>query len=179
VPTELITILPLIASVLGALGIGSVIGQWIAGGKDRRAARAAVLEKLQAVEVARWLTDDKSEAEENMRLRAAGRELEIAALVARVPRAAVIPYVQLAPAGLWILHGKIEHGEHPDDAWIQQDMSDAVRDAAEIVSKAAWSSRPARRLWLPWRLRATRRAIDNISDSHTRAMIEAVSRFVR
>lgn len=51
---DLSTIIPLVVSVLGVLGIGSVIVQWAAADKDRRVARAAVLKELQAVEDARW-----------------------------------------------------------------------------------------------------------------------------
>ena len=58
-----------IVSLIGALGIGSMLGQWASGSKDRRTARAAVLKEIAAVERARWsqtedpVTDGKALAD--------------------------------------------------------------------------------------------------------------------
>src|SRR4051794_24486956 len=44
-----------VVSLLGALGIGSVAGQYAASGSQRRGTRAAVLEALNHTESARWV----------------------------------------------------------------------------------------------------------------------------
>jgi hypothetical protein len=159
---DLATVIPLVVSVLGALGVGSLIGQWVAGGKDRRAARAAVLDKLGAVEAARWYGTDRGADSE--KLVAAVRELETAALIARVPRAAVVPYAQLAVAGLWHMHNEVERHDDEERAGLDLSISDAIHDAAEVVSRSAWSAPAIRWLWLRSALLANRRTVGAIDD---------------
>ena len=179
VPLDASTIISLIA----ALGIGSLIGQWYTASKDRRTARAAVLKELAAVEKA-WPAADSP------RLSDAIRQLEIAALVARVPRAAVLPYVQLATAGLWIVQDEIELRDSPPEVGLAIDVAYAVLDAAEIVSKAAWSSPATRWVWLRWRIRRLGRAVATIEnddarikrkieDAEIKLKIENARRYVR
>jgi len=43
-----------ITSLMGALGIGSVLGQYLSSTKERRSSRAGALQALGAVESARW-----------------------------------------------------------------------------------------------------------------------------
>jgi hypothetical protein len=74
-----------IVSLIGALGIGSVIGQWFTASKDRKTARAAVLKELALVEEARWYQDGPET--DSPKLSIAIRQLETAALIGRVPRA--------------------------------------------------------------------------------------------
>lgn len=177
VPLDASTIISLIA----ALGIGSLIGQWYTASKDRRTARAAVLKELAAVEEARWRYLDASAAD-SPRLSDAIRQLEIAALVARVPRAAVLPYVQLATAGLWIVQDEIElRDSPPEEVGLAIDVAYAVLDAAEIVSKAAWSSPATRWVWLRWRIRRLGRAVATIEndDARIKRKIEDARKFVR
>jgi hypothetical protein len=132
-------------SLITALGVGSFIGEWYGAGKDRRAARATVLEKLATVEAARWARD--SRAVDDRRRADAVRELEIAALTARVPRSAVVTYVQLATAALWWIHIHLESGEErTEPGAISATFHELVVEAAGIVSRAAWGS-PATR-WL-------------------------------
>ena len=170
-----------IISLIAALGIGSLIGQWYTASKDRRTARAAVLKELAAVEEARWRYLDASAAD-SPRLSDAIRQLEIAALVARVPRAAVLPYVQLATAGLWIVQDEIElRDSPPEEVGLAIDVAYAVLDAAEIVSKAAWSSPATRWVWLRWRIRRLGRAVATIEndDARIKRKIEDARKFVR
>jgi hypothetical protein len=174
---DLATIIPLVVSVLGALGIGSVIGQWVAGGKDRRAARAAVLDKPAAVEAARWVGDDPGD--DNVKLRTAIRELETAALLARVPRAAVVPYAQLAAAALGYMHGEVEQTGSVDYAGITMRMSDTIIGAAEVVSRAAWSPPAVRWLWLRRALRANRRAVGAIDEKAFLSSLDYARRTIR
>jgi hypothetical protein len=175
---DLATIIPLVVSVLGALGVGSVIGQWVAGGKDRRAARAAVLDKLGAVEAVRWYEGDRTADSE--KLVAAIRELETAALVARVPRAAVVPYAQLAAGGLWYMHDEVERTGGDDDmAALSWPVSDAIHGAAEIVSRAAWSPPAIRLFWLRGALWKNRRAVKAIDESRFVRALDYSRRSIR
>jgi hypothetical protein len=96
VPPDLMTAVPLIASVLTAFGIAGLTAQWYASGKDRRAARAELLRCLGEVEDARWYRDGATA--DNARLTLAIRKLETAALIARIPRFVIVPYAQLATA---------------------------------------------------------------------------------
>ena len=88
-----------IVALIGALGFGSVIGQWFGAGKELRAARAAVLKALEAVESARWGIGEDGTA--NKGRSEAIRELQTAALIARIPRAVIRTYAQLATAASW------------------------------------------------------------------------------
>lgn len=148
---------PLIVSILAALGAGSVVGHWVAGGKDRRAARATALERLGAVEEARWV--EKGRDEDHTRFRTAARQLEAAALIARVPRRAVILYLQYAEAALTSVHQEIEDrgGDPYRQVGISVGSDEVVAQAASVVSRAAWSSPTTRWVWLRWRLRRVRR----------------------
>jgi len=80
-----------VTSLVGAVGLGSVLVQWIAGGKDRRSARAEALAALSALEVARWVSERRSKAA----FLEAFRTFEAACLVARLPRRIVTPYLEL------------------------------------------------------------------------------------
>jgi hypothetical protein len=53
-----------IVTALGVLGVGSVLGQYVASSKDRRETRARVLTALADAESARWVDpDSKTRAE--------------------------------------------------------------------------------------------------------------------
>jgi hypothetical protein len=58
-------------------------------------------------------------------------------------------------------------------------MSDVVLDAAEIVSKAAWSSPATRWLWLRWRLRRVGRKVAAIKNARDKGKVENARRYVR
>jgi hypothetical protein len=81
-----------------------------------------------------------------------------------VPRAAVVPYAQLAAAGLWYMHDEVARTGDEDMAAISMPVSDAIVDAAEIVLRAAWSAPAVRWFWLRRALRASRRAVDAIDE---------------
>lgn len=86
-----------IISLLGALGIGSVIGQYLGSANERRVVRAAALKALAQTESARWVSGNGSEPP----FPETARDLEAAALVARLPRDAVVQYLTLAHAAFW------------------------------------------------------------------------------
>jgi hypothetical protein len=151
-----------------------------AAGKDRRAARAAVLTELGVIETARWADPREDVDTQYRQLRAAIRQLQTAALIAQVPRRPVVLYSQFALAAFWYIRGEIEkvRGD-PDLIGLPTGFYDTVYDAADMVSKAAWSSPATRWLWLPWRhLRLDRRA-RAIKDSELAPLIAGARRHVR
>lgn len=167
-----------IVALLGALGAGSVIGQWFAASKDRKTARAAVLKELAAVEEARWASGNPEK--DATQFQAAIRQLETAALIGRVPRIAVLPYVQLAAAALWTTQERVEErGFDPEAAYLDAAMAVLVLDAAEIVSMAAWTSPWTRWIWLRRRLRRSARNAAAISTTREKSKIESARRLVR
>jgi hypothetical protein len=179
VPTDLATAVPLLVSILGALGVATIISQWFASGKDRRTSRAAVLTELAAVEAARWPSHSGTDVEDITRLRAAIRQLETAALIARLPRRAIVRYVQLSTACLHFTLEEVERYGDPEAAALPQALYDLLLDAAEIVSRVAWSSRATRWLWLSRQLRKLDRAVETIEHKQFEAIIENVERWVR
>lgn len=174
---DLATVIPLAVSILGALGIGSAFGQWIAASKDRRANRAAVLDKLRRVEELRWT--DTGDLTGGPTLLSAVRDLEVAALLARIPRSVVLQYGQLAVAGLWTMHDDIESGKHPEEVGLDIDMSNAIHAAAEVVSRAAWSTPASRWLWLRRHMRRTEKLVEKIEDRGFRRQVASARHSIR
>lgn len=117
------------ASILGSLGVSSAVAQYFSGGQQRRELRGAVLERLAAVESARWESDPGL-------LMAATRSLESAALIARVPRVVIDRYVKSARAA----QSNLQDTGDPDIGFfIDNSVADQVREAAEDVAEAVWS----------------------------------------
>jgi hypothetical protein len=85
-----------LTSIAGAIGVGSILGGWVTGSKDRRSVRAAALAALGSVERARW-----AESCDFPAFRQTTRDLETAALLARIPRAVVREYLILAMVARW------------------------------------------------------------------------------
>jgi hypothetical protein len=79
--------------LLGALGIGSVIGNWFGAGYARREVRSGVLKAIAATEKTRWAA-----AHHYPDFRDAARDLQTSALIARIPREAVRHYLVFAEA---------------------------------------------------------------------------------
>lgn len=172
------TLVPLVVSVLGALGVATVIAQWFNSGKDRRAARAAVLMELADVESARWYRD--GEIDDNRRLRDAIRKLETAALIARIPRRVLVPYAQLATAALWTTQYEVEKFEgDPEASSLPTPFFELLQEAASVVSWAAWSPPTARWLWLPVRLGRVNRMTNRIDNESVKARIARAREKVR
>ncbi|ALL79331.1 hypothetical protein AD006_28955 (plasmid) [Pseudonocardia sp. EC080610-09] len=169
-PLDFPTLVPLVVSVLGALSVGSLILQWAASGKDRRAARAEVLRALGAVEAARWKF---SERDAYQNLRDAIRDLETAALLARVPRRVLIPYSELSIASLWWL---MEEADLTEPVGLDLHISDAVHDAAEIVSRATWETPATRWAWLETRLTRLEQSVAAVDDDRFQAKIRSARR---
>lgn len=125
-----------IVSLAGALGIGSILGQLVASGKDRRSARAAVLQAVNDVETARWAPIVKGEPS----FTRAGHALRGAALVARIPREPVRLYLLLAEAAHWESLEDFEQSHDPEFGGnIGAELSEVVRDAGRVLVAAIWS----------------------------------------
>jgi len=126
-----------IAAAAGALGLGSVVGAYIAGGKDRRAARAAVLDHIREIEFERWAPTDW------LKLRRHTTALTAGALVAQLPREVVAEYVALVQAAAQLSQENYEADPESEYAnGINGKVADLVESAARLVIVVAWSSRP-------------------------------------
>lgn len=132
-----------ISSMLGALGIGSLLAQALAQGRDRRSTRTDVLGALEDCELARWVTD----MTESKSLISATRRLESAAVISGLPSRAVDQYIVLAWAGYWTSYEDMEDAHFSDRdpeyaGGIPAQLNDLIADAARDVSRLVWS---------PWR----------------------------
>ena len=126
------------APLLGALGAGSVIGTWLGGGRSRREMRSAVLNAIAVTETKRWATDpDSTDFGEFVN---AIRDLETAALVARIPRRAVHHYAVLAHTARHLSDDDVDYFPGDTDFWgpIDGYFDTLVRDAADVLTRLAW-----------------------------------------
>jgi hypothetical protein len=79
-----------IVTVLGVLGVGSILGQYVVSSKDRRETRARVLTALADAESARWVgPDSKTRAEFQTSLRESQTAVMRCAYI--VPGAGLMP----------------------------------------------------------------------------------------
>jgi len=60
-----------VVAVIGVLGVGSILGQYVGSSKDRREARAGVLSALAETESGRWVGPDSKTTWANSRRRCA------------------------------------------------------------------------------------------------------------
>lgn len=133
-------------TLLGGLGAGSIISQYANSGKARRELRSAVLEAIVRLEQERWAHEHDSA--DYPKYIAALRGLETAALVARIPRDAVLHYVVFADTARRL--SEDEFREFDDDLWagpIDGYFDNLVRDSARLLTTLVWS---------PWRSKPTR-----------------------
>lgn len=142
-----------IVSVVGALGLGSVLGQYLASSKDRREVRARVLSAIAEVEESRWVGEGTATSAQ---FQAALRNLQAAALVARLPRHAVREYAVLAQAARWLSQEEWDRLGDPEiGGGIDARLSDATREAAKAVAELVWSWKATHK----WRWRRSKRRI--------------------
>ncbi|QHB37875.1 hypothetical protein SEA_OPIE_32 [Gordonia phage Opie] len=150
-----------VVSILGALGIGSVVTQHFAGSRDRRQIRAEVLTRLAEVESARWAASgDAPTIDDFMRV---VHSFETAALIARIPREAVQQYVFYAFAGRSRSQDGVESDRMSGDfdpeysGALNAAFADVVDDEAHEIAALVWA--PLRsRYRLSHRLRKRRDA---------------------
>jgi hypothetical protein len=161
-----------VVSLLGALGIGSVVGNYVGAGRARREVRSAVFKELAAVEGARWIgsTDTDWRA-----FRTAMHSVETSALVARIPRRAVQHYVVFAQAARQLSEESYEERGGDEDmgaGGINGHFARDVSEAARILARLAWSPWLAR-LDLRWRLRKLRHRAAKHDDEVQHALRDA------
>lgn len=132
-----------LVSLLGALGVGSLVTQWISTNAERRRYRADALRSLRGLGLWAW-SKGPDDDEGLVHLESAVTELRAAALIARVPRAPVEVYgvlVQYANAESGI-NARGAAGSHGS---IPRDLGVCLADAADIVAMCIWNplwSRP-------------------------------------
>ena len=130
-----------VLSALSAAVIGGVIAPQITQAKERRAARADVLNKVRHLERLRWGSNDARD------FRQAIAAFEYAAIIARLPRSIVTTYV-----------GAAERARSNSDRFIDEDgkedwaisiwAADAVRDALDKLSLMIWHPLLWRPRWI-------------------------------
>lgn len=159
----------IVATLVGGLGVGSTISTYLTSGRSRREVKGAVLEKLSSVEAARWA--GPSDPVPFSDFIAACRALETAALIARVPRRALLHYLKYAHAARLNSEANWErYGEEEVGGFISNGISEAVRDSAETLTQVVWS--PWSRVGLRWRLASDSTKIFRFSDKEDREYIE-------
>jgi hypothetical protein len=150
-----------LVSILSALGIGSFIGQYFSGAHQRRTIRSEVLANLAKVEDARWAREEPHEPP----FQEAMHNLETSALIARIPRKAIVHYRALAYAAWWMSTESFDEGDDPRYAGgISGNLANATRVAAGEISRLAWSPWTAR-IQMNKRLREQTTAAAAITDT--------------
>jgi hypothetical protein len=143
-------------ALLGALGAGSVLGQYVGSAKDRREARANVLAALAQTESTRWAGEDTASESEFLN---AMRTLQTAAFVARLPRGMVWEYAALTQAARWLSVEEWDRTGDPEfGGGIDAYLADAVREAARAIAVVTWSSRLTHR----WRWLSAKKRIGGL-----------------
>jgi hypothetical protein len=141
--------------LVGALGIGSVIGNWVGGGRARREVRSGILKALATTENKRYCKDPNWK--DYPEFITAIRELETAALIARIPSPAVHQYVVFAEAARKLSEDSVQFfpGDESFFGRVDGYFDKLVRDSAEVLTQLAWSPWQARvtRRWNSWKLR--------------------------
>jgi hypothetical protein len=122
-------------SGVGSLGLGTVLGSWISGRRDRRAVQASVIRALEKVENARWFTSTNNSIDP---VRTAVAELEETALRAGLPRQPVMLYSALAVAS-WRI------SEKDSDHRLWTEWADVVTDARDVVKNLVWQDDSVKR----------------------------------
>jgi hypothetical protein len=160
-----------LASALGALGLGSVAGQYLAGGTHRGEARARVLRALSDLEHERWANDKPSEFIE------ATRELTTAALLARIPRDLIREYLTLAYAAWWASRNSWDLDDFAPQGVssgpIPSELAEAVNVAARAVVAVTWTRGLVRRWEAGKARRQVRAATREITDTE---ILDAIDR---
>ncbi|MCG5441309.1 hypothetical protein NIE79_001431 [Micromonospora sp. NIE79] len=158
-----------IVGALGTLGIGSILGQWLAGGKDRREAQARVLEALGKMEHSRWAPHGEKPA-----FLESARALETAALLGRIPRGYVRFYLSLADAAHSLSYSS--WNDYPDEdeggGGINSKFADLVREAARLLADVSWSGRIFRQLRFARRFNRLNAAVSAISEPEIRRVVD-------
>ncbi|MEV0950983.1 hypothetical protein [Promicromonospora sp. NPDC050249] len=136
----LVSVESLIA-VLGAAGLGTILGHLLAAAKDRREVRSRALAAIQHVEELRWAPFDARE------LSAAMRDAGAALMLARVPRAVTRRYLLCAHAASIVSKDDYDQFPTPEGGGLPGNLDELVALAGRAALAVVWN---------PWigRLRA-------------------------
>jgi hypothetical protein len=127
-----------LVQVLLSGGLGTVVGaavvSWLGQGRERRAARADVREKVAEVEALRWADEPYQD------FRRAVAALEAAAIVARVPRPPIRRYVHAAEAarGASVVMDDVGPNGEAGGVLLDHEKKNDVDVALEGLSFALW-----------------------------------------
>jgi hypothetical protein len=161
--------------LLGALGVGGAIGNYVGAGRSRREVRSAILQAIANTEKERWSKDpDGNDYSEFV---IALRELETASLIARVPRDAVHHYVVLAEAARILSDDAVDFFPGDSSFWgpIDGYFDTLVRNSAAVLTRLAWSPWRAR-IKLRWNLRKLRARALKFDDETIRWRLAAAQK---
>jgi hypothetical protein len=160
-----------IVAVIGGLGVGSILGQYVGTSKDRREARAGALGALAEVEAARWAGGDLNVTSGDFR--ASMRKFQTAALIAQLPRDTAWEYGVLAQAARWQSEANLERTGDPElGGSIERNFAEAIREAARAVAVVAWT-------WWPmhvWRWNRAKKRIRQLLSNLEPEEAEALNR---
>jgi hypothetical protein len=160
-----------VLAAVGALGLGSVLGQYVATSRDRRQVSADALRALAEIERTRWaLFAPGRPPTEATEFYQAVRTFQTAALLAGLPRLLVREYLVLAQAARWSSDDNLDTS---DQAGIEARLADAVAGAAGILAEVTW--RPVMSRRFAWRLslmRVRRLRDDALGDTGNALYIE-------
>lgn len=158
------------ASVLGALGIGSFVGQYLIGAQGRRQVRSEVLRRLADCEAARWA--GPSDLPDAPPFQQAIAELEKAAIVAATPRNVVEHYKLLAYVAWWkSLQDAEDRPLDYDAGGIGPELTPLSREAAWDLQSVVWHPRLGRiRTWR--RIKERRRVVAEAEPGLVRNAVE-------
>lgn len=169
--TDLLQIIP---SIVGGGFIGSLATHYLTTGRERREIRSEVLHKLSDTEQKRWAGLYKRD-----QFRDALRDLETAALIARLPRDLVLLYKLLAQTARNLSEADIEDDPTKHEAFaggIDGKFATIVRDTAADMSRAIWAPFITR-ISLPRTIRRLeKRALDTETDTE-RTFLAAAADF--
>jgi hypothetical protein len=161
--------------LLGALGIGSVVGNYVGAGRARREVRSAMFKTIAEVEKRRWCQHpDGADYPEFL---AAVRDLETAALIARLPRTAVQHYVVLAHTARSLSNDAVDFDPTDQTFWgsINGDFDEVVRDTTRVLSRLVWNPWRAR-LAMHGSLKALRGRAVNFEDARIRRTLAEIQK---
>lgn len=152
-------------ALLSALGLGALISTWVGWSKDRRAARGQVASALASVEQLRYAPNPSEYNEYKSHLQTflqAQRSLEVAAMMAGLPRGVIETYIGYSAAGFrdsansWTSGGfgrqvTLDPLDPKLAGNVDSDINGLIGDARELIIDLVWH---------PWRTRHGRRHLE-------------------
>jgi hypothetical protein len=151
--------LALIASILTAAGVGSVVGTLVTQSRDRRGSRARVLAAIAAVQDEEWRRPLSFRP-----FYAALHELNQAALIAGLPRSLLREYVAAASAMLHHVYNEQQADVQPRT--LPEGLADYQSAAAAAMISMTWHPILGRLRW-PFISRRLRRRSRRLAISDT------------